>query len=238
MVDSVYWTLQIEIKFYALVLTLIAVGQLKRIHWWLGTWLALSIAGAFPSAPHWVQYAGLDSYSTYFIAGCYLYLVRAGNALQWLLIPLGISLLLGVHNALDVQEGFTHNSSLRVQLSVGSIVVIEYLVFFVVAKRIWQLPHSRTWYWLGAMTYPLYLIHARAGYVVWDLLPSYYSDALRELLLIGFALAAALALAATVERKACPALNRWLMNTISGAHRRIAQSAAVMTAARSPSRPD
>jgi peptidoglycan/LPS O-acetylase OafA/YrhL len=233
MIDSVYWTLLVEIKFYVLVFLLIVAGQLQRIQWWLGAWLALSVAAASASAPHWMQYAALGSYSTYFIAGCYLYLIRTSDRLTLLLIPLGICFLLGVHNAMSVQESFTHDASLRAQFWVASIVVIEYLALLLVAMRRLHLPPSSTWYWLGAMTYPLYLLHNRAGGIVLRWLPSNQSSAaLLHTVVIGIALAIALLLAATVEYRICPALSRWLTDFAARLRRLPTQSTANPAAAK------
>ena len=64
-VDGVYWTLAVELKFYFLVLVLIATRQMERVEWLLVAWLvALTICQArrrpagshqsqcFPSGPY------------------------------------------------------------------------------------------------------------------------------------------------------------------------------------------
>ena len=42
-IDGVYWSLAVEMKFYLLVFLLVALGQMGRVKYCLGIWLALAI---------------------------------------------------------------------------------------------------------------------------------------------------------------------------------------------------
>ena len=51
--DGSYWTLQIELFFYVQMLFWYMLGQLKRIHWIIGGWLALAVVEGLCEKHHW-----------------------------------------------------------------------------------------------------------------------------------------------------------------------------------------
>ena len=216
LLDPVYWTLFLEIEFYALVFILVVSNQLTRMRWWLAIWLMLSIAAAALPKAAWLQRISLQQYSTYFIAGCYLYLIRTQGRSAALMIPLCASVFLGVHNAVVVQFGFTHDATQRMQWLVGATILVECLVFLLVALRRWTLPNWPLWGWLGAMTYPLYLIHDRAAISVATWLPA--GTGIRIIGMTVFSVAIAWLLAATIERRGCHLLTKWLLRRVRRSH--------------------
>ena len=207
MLDDVYWTLVVEIKFYALMLAMLLTRQLANIRRWLGLWLGVSIFAAF--GPHWLRYAALDQFSAYFIGGCYLFLIRNQKPSADLLIALGACAVLSVYNAIGVQESFTLDDSLRTQIWVGVVIILEYAVFLGVAARRLSLPQLPLWGRLGAITYPLYLIHS--GTVENLGLRYLIGGPARFTLMLLASLLIAWLLAITIERRACAAFNRWLL---------------------------
>ncbi len=42
-IDDVYWTLELELRFYLIVFALLALKQMRRIEHWLSVWLALIV---------------------------------------------------------------------------------------------------------------------------------------------------------------------------------------------------
>jgi peptidoglycan/LPS O-acetylase OafA/YrhL len=204
-VDAVYWTLILEIKFYAVIFGLLLARQLTHIRRFLACWLLVSVLAVFYPRLHALA---LDQLSVYFIAGCYLYLLRTERVLKDLL-PLTVCAILSVYNAIGVQENFTHDPSLFATVWIGAIVFIEYAVFLSVALRALSLPAGPLWGWLGAMTYPLYLVHS--GVV--QRLGSHYlaPGPMRFAIMLTSSLVLAWILGATIERKGCSAVNRWLL---------------------------
>ena len=204
MLDKVYWTLVIEIKFYGLILCLLLARQLAHIRGWLGGWLGVSVLAAlFPS----LHVLALDQCSVYFIAGCYLYLIRTRGAGADL-PPLAICAVLSVHNAIGMQANFTHDPSFRATVWIGAIVIAQYAVFLGLALRRLSLPASPAWGWLGAMTYPLYLIHAGT---VKNLGLQYLPEGPgRFTIMLASAVLLAWILGRTIERKGCAAVSRRL----------------------------
>lgn len=171
LVDGVYWTLWIELKFYALVLVIIWLRLLRFLPWFCGAVLIASIAGlSTPLAinvEHFV--AGFPHWAGYFACGCVLYLVRS-KGFNW---GYGILLLLSVIFCVRQNQVFT-------ELMIGWykadfnewVSVIATLLFFaimaVISLRKTGLLRDPRFYHLGVLTYPLYLLHENIGFMAFN----------------------------------------------------------------------
>jgi peptidoglycan/LPS O-acetylase OafA/YrhL len=174
-VDVVYWTLWAEIRFYLIVFVLAWIGITRaRVMTLLWLWLAATAVmelHVLPAGP-----AGLidlivqSQWSHYFIAGMALCLIyRTG--FSW---PLGAILVITYGNAVYRAIDFAHKVSHRYHqvLHVPVVVAIITAIFIVttlIALRLtWRF--RRPWFAVaGALTYPLYLVHAYNGFVLFNL---------------------------------------------------------------------
>jgi peptidoglycan/LPS O-acetylase OafA/YrhL len=86
------------------------------------------------------------------------------------------------------------------------------VVFLLLALRKWRLPRSPAWFWLGCLTYPLYLTHAKAGRQVWLELDG--NEWTRMWVVLGLVLLVSIVLAVFVERRLCNAFYR-LLNRVA-----------------------
>jgi peptidoglycan/LPS O-acetylase OafA/YrhL len=229
-IDPVYWTLFIELKFYALVLALLVCRQLRHVERWLGCWLGLSVLSLIAS--HWRSgpVPGLDTVvfegsAAYFASGCYAYLIRTQGGARQRWIGFGVSAVAGVFAALHIRFAYpdARDTDWQTVTEVVGIMVVAYGAIMAITLRVWRLPVSPIWYWLGSLTYPLYLLHAMAGTQLARMLPATWGVWSR----IGVALAAVFAvttlLAMTIEQRGCNALYRLLSR-----RGRAAPSAAVV----------
>jgi len=237
-IDEVYWTLFIELKFYGLIFILLLFRQLPRIERWLLLWLGLSAVSLLIGLERHSATPGLDTLvfegdAAYFAFGCYAYLLRTQGSSTWRWTGFGVSALLSVCAALKTQSHYTASNDWITLTVVAGIVVATCVALFTVATRRWSLPETALWYWLGSLTYPLYLLHAMAGKAFYGMLPMSWGLWTR----IGVALAAVFAvvtpLAVGIEQHGCNALYRWLSGT--GRHRSRAVSDGEQT--RSPRDP-
>jgi peptidoglycan/LPS O-acetylase OafA/YrhL len=214
-VDEVYWTLFIELKFYVLVFMLLLFRQLPQIERWLAIWLALCTVSLALGLQYHTAVRGLDTVvfegdAAYFAFGCYTYLLRTQRADAHRWAGFGLSGFLSVCAALKTQSHYTSSNDWQTLTEVSLIVVVICVGLWTVATHRWKLPDNAVWYWLGSLTYPLYLLHAMAGKALFGMLPASWGVWTR----IGASLVAVFAvvtpLAAGIEQRGCQALYRWL----------------------------
>ncbi len=162
-VDGVYWTLVYELTFYLAVFVMLFVGLQKHLNSIFIYWPALFCV-AFLLNLQSVPYLG--GYYYYFAAGA-LFAVLASK-FQWRAL---VSLLMTF--ALCIS--FSVDKAVHLSASKGTVyspVVIGSIITFIFILFVWQnskkgralnLPMSRL---AGALTYPVYLIHAHFGYMI------------------------------------------------------------------------
>jgi peptidoglycan/LPS O-acetylase OafA/YrhL len=201
-IDVVYWTLWAELRFYALVfvLTLVGITQ-RRVLAVLWAWLAASFLLAANVLPGPVQalaeLALQPDWSHYFIAGmamCLLY--RYGRSWQaWTIIAVafGRALWTAVDFAAAVGDRYQERFHTVAVLGVIAAVFAVMLAVALRTTRRW----GRPWFVaLGALTYPLYLVHDRVGVVLYNALDGW----LDRWTLLALITAAMLALAWLIHR--------------------------------------
>jgi len=169
-VDVVYWTLWAEIRFYLIILALTWIGiTRRRVLTLMWTWLAATAiieahllpAGLAGRADLLIQ----SQWSHYFIGGMALCLIyRTG--LSWvpsliLVICFGNALYQAANFARRVSDRYHQVLLLPVVLA---IITVIFIVVTLVALQVTR-PLGRPWFAaLGALTYPLYLVHAYSGF--------------------------------------------------------------------------
>lgn len=178
-IDIVYWSLQVEIKFYFLVLILIMLRQINNIEFGLWIWLALSIVLFHVPQDNLVlkilKSASIFPYSPYFIAGVMFFIIRQDRFNFQRLLLLIICCYLAVLQAEIQAKLYIHNAT-STQILYSQIMVVCFFVLFAVlsAGRL-QIKKSNIIFYLGALTYPMYLIHNMIGKVTYDFVVGYMS---------------------------------------------------------------
>lgn len=168
-IDDVYWTLEVEIRFYFLIFVLLVTGLLQRIDAVLCFWLAVSAAGMFLDLPWIVDFLSLQPYGPFFIGGCVLYLIRADGLSSGRKAILAASAVLSMWSAFEGRQDFISPDAVSA-IVVPGLVLLFFAVFFLVIRSTSALVAPGLAYSLGALTYPLYLTHAVIGRMVMDLL--------------------------------------------------------------------
>jgi peptidoglycan/LPS O-acetylase OafA/YrhL len=209
-VDGVYWSLSVELQFYALVAVVLA---LRKLHWaqtLLASWLSACVLLEYFPRPL-LAYVLIAGYSAYFIAGCAFYLTWSqGPSLARLGLVVG-AWLLALKQAMrplaDLESRFQTTMN---PYAVVSIITAFFLVMLAVSLRLSGPLGRRPWLVLGALTYPVYLLHQKLGYMVFNLA---YPAVNSHVLLIG-TIAAVLGLAYAVhvfvEKRFSPPMKNWL----------------------------
>lgn len=213
-IDGAYWSLLVEIRFYALVGVVIAIGRIRQAQTLLIIWL-LSCAVLevlrtdaapllqIPSQPlHYLRYLLIVDYCAYFVAGatCYLIWSKGPSALRFAMIAASWSLAISqcVPKLREFEKYFSTEMSTTF---VVMIITIFYAILLLVSLRKSGL--FARWHWplAGAISYPLYLLHQNIGYIIFNHL---YPALPPHLLVYGtvlFVIAAAYAVHVVIERR-------------------------------------
>jgi peptidoglycan/LPS O-acetylase OafA/YrhL len=198
MIDGVYWTLEVEIRFYAIVFVLLLLRQMNRIEWWLYAWLAVSLVCAQVQMPWIVRFVAIHPYGPMFVAGCFFYLVLA-RGMTWSR-GLGLAIALGgsISAALTQRPNFI-TADAQSTVVIPLVIVLFFVMFLFIAFRRSVRLNPNLAYRLGALTYPLYLIHGTIGRLAFKGLENHLGLELRILFITVLALALAYLMSVTVE---------------------------------------
>jgi peptidoglycan/LPS O-acetylase OafA/YrhL len=169
-VDVVYWTLWVEMRFYLVILVFAWLGMTRgRIMAGLWGWLGLTFAVESGVLPGFTDLIVQSEFSHYFIAGMALFMLyRFGVNLQIaLLVPvcLGNAVFRAIGYADSVGSRYSVEYS---HLVVTAVIVLIFLVMTLVALRATRVLAKPWLVTAGALTYPLYLLHAHVGFIVFN----------------------------------------------------------------------
>ncbi|MCL3862736.1 acyltransferase [Actinotalea sp. K2] len=238
-VDGVYWTLWTELRFYLLIVLFVAIGITRR--------RVLVFAAAWPVVALLVQVAGwqtaemllISRYAPLFAGGMLLYLIhRDGHRLvPWLLV--GGNLVLAIYHVVPAQmaslgrnTAFDPSPVLLGLVVVACFVTVAALSMTRLSRVSWPALTA-----MGALTYPLYLIHEFWGWWVIHLL----HDVLPVWLTLAAACLASFALAWLihhgVEKRVNLPARRWLERRLTQAFGRRDRSRAEEVTPREARRP-
>jgi peptidoglycan/LPS O-acetylase OafA/YrhL len=163
MVDTVYWTLFVELRFYLLFAILVHVGlTYRRAVLFCAVWMTVAVIGPTLDSDL-VDVLAIPQYAPYFVAGIAMYLIHRFGRTPLLFAIVGFAWLVSLQRVsvrlADVHPGFD------VPSWPGALAITAaYAVMLVIALG-WA--DRIRWRWLtvaGAVTYPFYLLHQRVGY--------------------------------------------------------------------------
>lgn len=252
-VDGVYWTLWAELRFYLIVVLLVAFGVTRRrVIWLAALWPPMAYAA---TSFGWTDVSELliGRYAPLFAGGMLLFVLfrdarlggdghggdrlgddglggdapdaaaRPGRSARRrrAAVP---SLLLAGNIALAVALGvpaqqslvasysrFTASPVILGALLVGCFVTVAVVSLTPVAR--FGRPFLAT---LGALTYPVYLIHQYWGFWTIDLLDPHVAPWVALAAALTVSMLLALAIHYGVERRATPVVRRWLLRVLGG----------------------
>jgi peptidoglycan/LPS O-acetylase OafA/YrhL len=166
--DTSYWSLVIEVMFYAWVAVLIAAGLFpRRIDTLILIWLGITFANELTLDAPLVEKLFLTDDSGFFAVGLLIYQFyrgRRGPTLYGLLaLSIGTAVFQSVHKAVKLAP---HTGGVFDAWVVAAICLASIAIIFL-ATRIRHVPlPSALVLAAGGLTYPLYLLHMQFGYVL------------------------------------------------------------------------
>jgi peptidoglycan/LPS O-acetylase OafA/YrhL len=152
--DSSYWTLTVEITFYAMIVAVAMLGWIRHIQIVLAVWIALQVIAApfFPRAP----LLGADYY--FLAAGCVMGLLYQRRNEKLNLALLAVTALLGTRTIFIAARGMPLNPWIGIGVMMGI-----FALFLAMRGRDVRLPWAHR---IGSFTYPLYLLHFKIGTIM------------------------------------------------------------------------
>jgi peptidoglycan/LPS O-acetylase OafA/YrhL len=234
-VDGVYWTLFVELRFYALVGALLLLGLVRRIELFLAAWLAVAGASYLGLESRVVDFFLIPEWCSYFVAGCVCYLVRRNGfnpkRTALLLASFGLSVLFAVERQaqLAVDLGRSFDAGVLV-----ATIALFYVVFVAVALG-WLRGAGGGWLLtLGALTYPLYLVHQAIGYVLLRALHPHVGAGAAVVIVIAAMLAVAWCIQRFIEPYGSARLRELLSAPLQRLDGLVARAPALLRASQAP----
>lgn len=169
-IDAIYWTLHVELKFYFLIFVLMLLKQVKRYHIWIPIWLGATITYMIAQQPFFMGWFINPYYSPFFISGILFYLIYAEGFSWKKVILLVISLSASIYNSVDQIGGFIMNPTTTDKVIVSIILISLNILFLSIVTRKLTIKGSAMLVAAGGMTYPIYLLHARIGKILFNIL--------------------------------------------------------------------
>lgn len=218
-VDGAYWSLAVELQFYLLVWLVLCAGIMRRAELLLAGWLVLSLVDAVrPMDP--VERWLIVNDAPLFVIGAISFLAtrhgwtRTRIAMLIGAVPLGVW-----HGIARVHRTASEGSAAPTSdLVVGVVLLAAMALFLAVGAGRLTLPRTRWATVPGVLTYPVYLVHQVAGYVVYGAARAAGSSAIVSLgVACGFTMLAAAAIHRFVERPLGPRLRRLVRGRRGGA---------------------
>lgn len=203
-VDGVYWSLTIELLFYAYALVLFATGLWRHVHvvalaWAVAALLWAVLVQAGIAVPWRVQQLLLLEFAPFFAAGMMLYRLWRNERRAWTVATVAVC-------AAAVLVAYR-------PVSAATVFGVAAMMFGATQGRLRWLA-APPLLWLGSISYSLYLSHQTASFMVMRALDAAGSPHWLGILAgIAAALALAYAITTLVERPA--------LHVIRGAWRRV-----------------
>lgn len=177
--DGSYWSLFVEIRFYFLVLLLLILNKMRDTQTLLILWLLVSfLLELMPIGL--LRYLFITDYAAFFIAGATCFLIWAESFSVYKGLMFLSAWALSEYEVLSLLPAMEeHYQTQFNRLYVLSIITVFFVSMFLVAKHWTGGLAYKPWLVLGAITYPLYLIHQNIGFMLFNqLYPSINSHIL------------------------------------------------------------
>lgn len=167
-IDGSYWSLFIELRFYALVSFVLLIGKVRHAQSIVIAWLILSIILEFYPI-RILRSLFVVNYSAFFIAGAMYFIIWSKGLSFARILAVVASWLLAIYRSIEQLPDL--NKSYGVHFDpfiVAGIISAFFVSFFFIVMRQTGVFGRRDWGLAGSLTYPLYLIHQKIGVIVFS----------------------------------------------------------------------
>lgn len=202
LVEAAYWSLSVELSFYAWMLLLWRLRGLDHIEWVAMAWIALKWLWWFVPDMSWrAGYFLIIDYFPFFAIGIAAYRVWNGDRRWAQQLPL---LAFGFSTAVFIDPA-----------GLWIVYLVSCAIFVLLTKGRLGVLGSGPLLWLGAISYSLYLVHQNVGYAIMQQLEKVGIVSWPAMFIaLGAGLAIASLITYAVERPALRAIRRlWKQRT-------------------------
>ena len=174
--DGVYWSIVVELIFYFWVAVLVATGAFRRaLPEILALWLIVAMLNEFYFLSNILRLPLMTPFAGLFVGGIMLYRWKiAGITDGWdkllFVVAVVYSMMIEGRRGITWDTGFAAdiNQPYLVAITAGLFVVFALFLNWKLSPRI-----GKKLAILGALSYPLYLIHQHIGYMIFNQFEGY-----------------------------------------------------------------
>ena len=214
-IDGVYWTLQAELKFYALVFLLLLTGTFEKFRIWMGIWMFTTITFLLYQQPFFMGWIISPYYSSLFIAGVSFYMMWK-NGRDWFNTSvLFLSLIVSSIYTFNQAGGFMQSPDNATKLTAVLLVWCFYIIFLLLILGKLNFNRRPSLIIMGGLTYPLYLIHSRVGKTLINYYEEYLPEEILVVLVILLMMLISLVIHLYFEKKLSTPLKLFLLTRLS-----------------------
>ena len=216
MMDGVYWSIYYEVIFYGWVFLLLLAGAFKKWqHSILLVWLIISILNFAVLRSEFLKLIFITDYAYFFIIGILAYRMRNGDSSLRTLGILAVSSGFALYTA-DIEAGLLTVSFATPYsaLTAMSFLLAAIVVFISTALYKGSVPLQEYFIFLGALTYPLYLLHQMIGYAFIGLFYGKLPDQILLLMVVAFVLGLAFLVNRYFEKPVLPRIRKLLIHLL------------------------
>lgn len=217
-IDGVYGTLLVEMKFYALIAVILAIGRIHQAQLFLVLWLVLSVALEVKPISA-LRSLLIVEFSAYFIAGATYFLIWSQGVsltrVGMIILSWGLAVFQTINRLPTFEKHYDTAMSGNI---VAGIITMFFFVMLLVSLKRTGFMGRYNWLMAGSLTYPLYLIHQNIGYMIFNIgYPAINPHLLLWGTIVG-ALVAAYAVHIFIEKKFSLPLKNAINNSLNSIH--------------------
>ena len=215
-IDPVYWTLQVELKFYFWVFVILLFNKLRYIEFFIFIWLAVSLLEVFHFAHGLTHFLLIPKWAPYFSAGALFFLAYTeGFNLKRLFLLLLAYCLSIYYVTQDINEKLVLYANDFSPITASILITIFYGLFLLIAtKKAVALRHH--WFAIvGVITYPLYLVHQKIGLIIYQLVADSINKYLLLITLVSAMVMFSYFIHKYIESRSIIGLKRWLLSILN-----------------------
>lgn len=156
-IDGSYWSLAVELKFYAFIALLLIINKFDNLKYWIH-YLAYSYFFYI------LLFRPSFDFGSYFIAGMIFYIIYKNQIkLKYILGLISCYLVSLYYNYIFVSIDNTKSVNFYIM---STYVTIFFLIFLLISIKKLNIKNTKLLTIFGGITYPLYLLHQEIGLMI------------------------------------------------------------------------